>query len=94
MKSGLSIWPNSVTSLIATVALYGAISSIRTQPARPLVTVTFQCVKRAPYSGPALASPPWVPVLSTVTSVRTLANGMPRWVSKVPIRRSPRDQTL
>lgn len=77
-----------------TVALYGAIVSILTRPARPFVTVTFQWVKRAPYSGPAEASPPCRPLFSTVISVRTLANGIPRWVSKVPISITPRDQTL
>jgi hypothetical protein len=58
VKSGTSIWSNSVTSLTPTVALYGARPSIRIRPARPLVTRMFQWVKRAPKSGPALASPP------------------------------------
>ena len=47
-KSGTSIWSNSRTSLMPTVALYGAIPSILTRPARSLVTVTFQWVNRAP----------------------------------------------
>lgn len=77
-----------------TVAEYEARPSILTRPARPLVTRMFQWVKRAPNRGPALASPPWRPSLVTVMSVRTSANGSPRWLSKVPMRMSPRDQTL
>ncbi len=93
-KSGTSIWSNSLTSSMPTVAEYGARPSIFTSPARPLVTRTFQWVNRAPNKGPALASPPWRPLLLRVMSVRTLAKGRPRWLSKVPIRMSPRDQTL
>lgn len=48
MKSGTSVWSNSRTSLMPTVALYGAMVSIFTRPARPLVTVTFQWANRAP----------------------------------------------